>query len=133
MDSRTNALPWLAVTMVGLIGAAVVVGPANAEGAAQLTYRVNHSVFGDIGTYTNTVEPTSDGATVKTKAHFEVKMLGVRMYREEADRTERWQGNRLVSFRGVTNKADGREAVQGDAHGNTFGIGWRKATIPAPG
>jgi len=35
MDSRTNALPWLAVTMVGLIGAAVVVGPANAEGAAQ--------------------------------------------------------------------------------------------------
>jgi Family of unknown function (DUF6134) len=132
MDSRTNPLRWLAVTMVGLIGAVVVVAPATAQGAAQFTYRVNHSVFGDIGTYTNTVEPTSDGATVKTKAHFEVKMLGVRMYREEADRTERWRGNRLVSFRSVTDKGDGPQEVKGEARGNSFVISSPQGTITAP-
>jgi hypothetical protein len=132
MDSRTNPLRWLAVMMVGLIGAVVVVAPATAQGAAQFTYRVNHSVFGDIGTYTNTVEPTSDGATVKTKAHFEVKMLGVRMYREEADRTERWQGNRLVSFRSITDKGDGPQEVKGEARGDSFVISSPQGTITAP-
>ena len=97
MDSRTSPLTWLAMA-IGLIGGLVLAGPATAQGSAQFVYQVNHSVFGDIGTYTNTVEPNRDGTTVKTRAHFEVKMLGVRMYHEDADRTERWQGNRLVSF-----------------------------------
>src|SRR5690242_3268479 len=132
MDSRTNPLRWLAVTMVGLIGVVGGGGPAAAQGAAQFTYRVNHSVFGDIGTYTNTVEPTSDGAVVKTKAHFEVKMLGVRMYREEADRTERWQGNRLVSFRSITDKGDGPQEVKGEARGDSFVISSPQGTITAP-
>ena len=90
MDLRTNLLAWLVTATVGIIGAGLSCGPASAQGTAQFEYRVNHSVFGDIGTYTNTVEPTKDGTTVKTRAHFEVKMLGVKMYREDADRTERW-------------------------------------------
>ena len=132
MDSCTNPLARLAVAIIGLIGAAVVGEPALAQGSAQFTYRVNHSTFGDIGTYTNTVEPTRDGATVKTQAHFEVKMLGVRMYREEADRTERWQGNRLVSFHGVTDKGDGPKEVKGEARGNSFVISSPQGTITAP-
>ena len=107
-------------------------GPAAAETPAQFTYRVSHSAFGDIGTYTNTVEPTRDGITVQTRAHFEVKMLGVRMYREDADRTERWQGNRLVSFRGVTDKGDGPAEVKGEARGNNFVITSPQGTITAP-
>src|SRR6516164_2420988 len=132
MDSCTNPLARLAVAIIGLIGVVVVVEPALAQGSAQFTYRVNHSTFGDIGTYTNTVEPTRDGATVKTQAHFEVKMLGVRMYREEADRTERWQGNRLVSFHGVTDKGDGPKEVKGEARGNSFVISSPQGTITAP-
>ncbi len=131
MDSRTSPLTWLAMA-IGLIGGLVLAGPATAQGSAQFVYQVNHSVFGDIGTYTNTVEPNRDGTTVKTRAHFEVKMLGVRMYHEDADRTERWQGNRLVSFRSVTDKGDGPQEVKGEARGNSFVISSPQGTITAP-
>jgi hypothetical protein len=107
-------------------------GRAAAESSAQFTYRVNHSVFGDIGTYTNTIEPGRGGTTVQTTAHFEVKMLGVKMYREDAERTERWQGNRLVSFHGVTDKGKGPAEVKGEARGNSFVITSPLGTTTAP-
>ena len=132
MDSRTNPLASLAITIVGVLAGLVAAGAAIAESPAQFTYRVNHSVFGDIGTYTNTVEPGRDGITVKTRVHFEVKMLGVRMYREDADRTERWQGNRLVSFQGVTDKGEGPKEVKGEARGNNFVITSSQGTVNAP-
>ena len=89
----------------------------------QLTYRVTHSTFGNIGTYINTIEPSASGTTtVQTRAHFEVKMLGVTLHREDAQRTERWQGNRLVSFNGVTNKGSGATVLKGEARGNSFVI-----------
>jgi Family of unknown function (DUF6134) len=131
MVSLTNPLARLAIT-VGILAGLLTAGPAVAENSAQFTYRVNHSVFGDIGTYTNTVEPGRDGITVQTRAHFEVKMLGVRMYREDADRTERWQGNRLVSFRGVTDKGEGPAEVKGEARGNNFVITSPQGTVNAP-
>jgi hypothetical protein len=132
MNLRTNCLAWLAIAIVGVLGTLVAAGPAAAEAPAQFTYRVTHSRFGEIGTYTNTVEPSRDGVTVQTRAHFEVKMLGVRMYREDADRTERWQGNRLVSFRGVTDKGDGPAEVKGEARGNSFVIISPQGTTTAP-
>ena len=127
---------WPVATIAaGLLGAAVLItgaGPAVAEVPGQFTYRVNHSVFGDIGTYTNTVEPSRDGTTVQTQAHFEVKMFGVRMYRQDAECTERWQGNRLVFFRGVTDKGHGPTEVKGEARGNSFVITSPEGTITAP-
>jgi hypothetical protein len=131
MKSRANHMAWLAVT-IGILALITGAGPAVAEVPAQFTYRVSHSVFGDIGTYTNTVEPSRDGTTVQTQAHFEVKMLGVRMYREDAERTERWQGNRLVSFRGITDKGHGPTEVKGEARGNSFVITSPEGTITAP-
>src|SRR5262252_3227088 len=107
-------------------------GTAAAETPAQFIYRVSHSVFGEIGSYSNTVEPSRDGITVETRVHFEVSMLGVRMYREEAERTERWQGNRLVSFHGVTDKGKGPAEVKGEARGNSFVISSPQGTITAP-
>jgi hypothetical protein len=132
MASRTNPSTWLAMTIVGLVGGLVLAGPATAQSSAQFIYQVNHSVFGEIGTYTNTVEPTRDGTTVKTRVHFEVKMLGVRVHREDAERTERWQGNRLVAFRGVTDKGDGPVEVKGEALGNNFIISSPQGTVTAP-
>ena len=133
MDSRTNPLARRTMSIVGLLAGLVAGGRVMAQDSAQFIYHVNHSVFGDIGTYTNTVEPTRDGAMVKTQAHFEVKMLGVRMHREDAERTERWQGNRLVAFRGVTDKGDGPVEVKGEARGNNFIISSPQGTITAPG
>jgi hypothetical protein len=126
---RTNLMAWLAALFIGVVAGG---GPAAAQSSAQLVYRVHHSVFGDIGTYTNTVEPSRDGTTVKTHAHFEVKMLGVRLHHEDAERTERWQGSRLVSFQSVTDKGDGPKEVKGEARGNSFVVSSPQGTFTAP-
>src|SRR5215469_18963577 len=74
----------------------------------------------------------SDGTTVQTQAHFDVKMLGVRVFHEEANRTERWQGNRLIAYHSVTDKGDGPYEIKGEARGNAFVIASTKGTITAP-
>jgi Family of unknown function (DUF6134) len=126
-----KALPLL--TMLALLAGTSVAVSASTDTPAEFVYRVSHSVFGDIGTYTNTIEPGRDGTTVQTRVHFEVSMLGVRLHREDAERTERWQGNRLVSFHGITDKGDGPTEVKGEARGNSFVITSSKnGTIVAP-
>ena len=129
---------WMAAAgrVVGALACAVFAaglgGAASAETPLELTYRVSHSVFGDIGTYTNTIEPTADGTKVQTRAHFAVKMLGVGLYREDAQRTERWRGNRLVGYHSVTSKGDTRTEVTGEARGNSFVITSADGTVAAP-
>jgi len=119
--------------VVAIAGAtALPLGAAEAAAPMQLTYRVTHSTFGDIGTYTNTIEPVAGGITVQTRAHFQVKMLGVQLYNEDAQRTERWQGNRLVSFDGVTSKGSESMTVRGEARGNRFVINTPHGIETAP-
>lgn len=98
----------------------------------QLRYRVSHSVFGNIGTYINVVESAGDTTTVRTTAHFAVKVLGVGLHREDAERAERWKKGRLVSFRGVTRKNDDTIDVKGEASGNDFVITSPTGTFTAP-
>lgn len=107
--------------------------PARAEAPLQLTYDVSHSMFGHIGTYINTILPTSSGTTVETRTDFLVKMLGLRVYSEQARRTEEWRGNRLVAFASVTDK-NGRQplVVRGVARGNAFVITSPQGTVDAP-
>jgi hypothetical protein len=123
-----------AIWCVAVGGLFAGLAPASQAAAPmQLTYRVTHSTFGNIGTYINTIEPSASGTTtVQTRAHFEVKMLGVTLHREDAQRTERWQGNRLVSFNGVTNKGSGATVLKGEARGNSFVINSPTGTITAP-
>lgn len=116
---------------------AVMVGGLSSVCAAaapiQLTYRVTHSVYGNIGTYINTIEPSAGGTTtVRTRAHFEVKMIGIKMYSEDAQRIERWQGNRLIWFSGVTDKRGTPMVIKGEARGNNFIISSPEGTITAP-
>src|SRR5215469_4108209 len=61
---RWPPLLWGAIfTVLGGMAA----GPSIAAGPpSQLIYRVAHSVFGDIGTYINTIEPVGTGTLVLT-------------------------------------------------------------------
>lgn len=104
-----------------------------ADGTRQRVYQVQHSVFGDIGTYTNQIETAGPAMTVKTTAHFKVSALGISMHNEDAQRTEKWQGDRLVSFEGVTKKNGDVTEVKGQATGNNFVISSPLGTITAPG
>jgi hypothetical protein len=126
-------LPWLRLAVIAAVGSLSAAAPAAASGLPrQFVYDVTHSVFGNIGTYINTIEPDGTGTLVLTQAHFDVRMLGIPMYHEVAQRTELWQGNRLVSFDGTTNTGHGPVVVKGVARGNEFVITSPLGTFDAP-
>src|SRR5437016_2475156 len=132
-DARTrhwNTMVFAAV--VGVLAFVAAVGAGAAETPAEFVYRVSHSMFGEIGSYANTIHTTRDGVTVRTRVEFEVSMLGIRMYRENAERTEQWQGDRLVSFHGVTDKGKGPVEVKGEARGDSFLISSSQGIVTAP-
>jgi len=118
--------------VLGVVAYVMAAGTAAAETPAQFIYRVSHATFGEIGSYANTIQPTRDGVTVLTRVNFEVSMLGVRMYREDAERTEQWQGDRLVSFHGITDKGKGPVEVKGEARGDSFVISSSQGIVTAP-
>jgi len=106
---------------------------AAADGVRQLVYNVKHSVFGEIGNYTNVIEVSGATVTIKTTAHFVVTAMGVGLHREDAQRTEKWQGDRLVYFHGVTKKNGDTTEIDGEAEGNNFVITSPTGKITAPG
>ena len=118
------------VLLVGVSGGAA---QAVAEAPHALVYDVKHSVFGDIGTYSNLIESSGGIITIKTAAHFLVKALGVGLHREDAQRVEQWQGDRLIFFHGVTVKNGETTEVKGEAKGGNFVITSPLGTITAPG
>jgi hypothetical protein len=121
----------ICVAAVFAAGAADAQTPSPAA-PMQLDYRVTHSAFGDIGTYSNTIEPTADGAKVQTQAHLKVTKFGLNLYREDAQRTERWRGDRLITFHSVTSNGSANTEVKGEARGDSFVISSPQGTITAP-
>jgi hypothetical protein len=121
-----------ALAAVLLVGGLAEAAQAMAESPRELTYSVKHSVFGDIGTYSNLIESLGAVITIKTTAHFLVKAMGVGLHREDAQRVEQWQGDRLVFFHGVTVKNGETTEVSGKAAGNSFVINSPAGTVNAP-
>jgi hypothetical protein len=123
------------LAIVSVIAAAAVFNACHADtrAARQLHYRAHHSVFGDIGTYSNTIEPGNDATTVRTSVHLNVTALGVVLHREDAERTERWKGDRLVYFHGITKTNGEAVEVKGEARGDSFMVTSPLGTITAPG
>ena len=107
--------------ILSLIAATIMAAVSPAQAAPQrLVYTVQHSRYGNIGTYSNAVEKTGDMTTVVTDAHIQVSILGVVFYRQDASRQERWAGNRLVSFHGVTTVNGKPFEMTGAAQGDSF-------------
>ncbi len=98
----------------------------------QLRYTVQHSLFGDIGNYTNDVKRIGGTTIVRTTAHFVVKMLGVILRREDDQRVEHWLDGRLMSFVGITRKNAETIELRGQAEGNNFLITSPLGTVIAP-
>lgn len=118
------------VWLIVLLGAIGITGPARAAAPFELDYRVSHSVVGDLGSYSCIVEPLGDAAVqIQSREHLDVRMLGVPLYHLDATNTERWLGNRLISFDAVTDKSNGRVEVRGEASGDHFVITSPQATL----
>jgi hypothetical protein len=113
-----------------LIGTCAGVSPAHAGDVYE--YRVEHPVYGDIGTYTNIVDKSGAEADVETRLNIVVKLLGVVVHREEAERHEQWQNDRLTLFRSLTTVNGKPLEVAGEARGDTFVITSPAGTVDAP-
>ena len=116
-----------------IAGPFIAMPPAHAAPAQQkMVYSVHHSRYGNIGTYTNSVEKSGDMTTVTTDAHIQVSILGIVLYRQDAQRQERWNGNRLVSFHGVTTVNGKPMEMTGAAQGDQFVMMGPEGDVIAP-
>jgi hypothetical protein len=105
----------LLVTLASLAAAL----PVSAQ-AQTYSYSVVHSVYGDIGTFTESIERSGGTTRIKTRVRIAVKILGVVAHRKESDRTEIFRGDRLVSLQSATITNGARFEVRGEAQGDRF-------------
>ena len=109
---------------------AALAAPASAQQV--LEYTVKHPVFGDIGSYTNVIETTSDGIVVTSRLEVTVKLIGLVAHRELSLRREQWRAGRLVAFRSTTEKNGERTELRGEARDGGFVMQTLHGTYVAP-
>ena len=86
-----------------------------------LEYTIRHPVYGEIGTYSNLIEPAANGSlTVTSRLDVTVKLIGITAHREHSLRCERWQDGRLVAFSSTTERNGERFELRGEARGDSF-------------
>lgn len=122
-----RGLVWLLMSAP----AALPFRPAHAADTVY-EYHIEHPRYGDIGTYRNTIRETGADAQVDTDMHVAVKVLGIVVFREDAKRTENWQGDRLMRFASVTDTNGTKIEVHGEAHDDSFIVTTPTGTITAP-
>ena len=98
----------------------------------KFVYQIRHSTYGSIGTYTNSIETAGDNTTVTTAGRIRVSILGIVLYRQDFDRVERWTGERLISFQGLTTTNGRSTEVKGEAEGNRFAVNSPNGSFLAP-
>jgi len=128
-------LPWvLVLALSGIAAAAMADVPASPDSGAvtKLVYRVQHSIYGTVGTYTNTIEKSGDTTNVTTEAQIRVSILGIVLYRQNISRTERWVADRLVFFHGVTTTNGETLELNGSADADRFLMMTPDGEVAAP-
>ena len=106
--------------------------PAGAQ-ERTYSYSVVHSIYGDIGTFTESIERSGGTTRIETHVSVAVKILGIVAHRKESDRTEIFQGDRLVSVQSATVTNGTRRDVRGEAEGDHFVVTSPAGVVEAPG
>ncbi len=95
-------------------------------------YEIESRTYGNIGTYTNIVTHIGDKVDVRTKMHVTIRFLGFPVYRQDANRLERWRDGRMIAFRSDTDDDGAKIDVTGKAKGDRFVVKTPTGTIIAP-
>ena len=124
---------WLRVFVYAVTAALFIAPYASWAASYRLDYTVSHSSYGNIGTYSNTIESDGPNTTVTTQSNIAVHVLGIIAHRQSSQRVEKWNGDRLVYFH-ATNNINGKiSEVNGVAQGNQFAVSTPSGTITTPG
>src|SRR5438270_5087219 len=95
-----NEAAFVSMKGVGLsfaIAAGRMIGAASAQAEGyKLDYKVSHSKYGNIGSFSNTVDTEGKDTTITTRENIAVKVIGITAFKQEAQRVEKWNGDRLV-------------------------------------
>jgi hypothetical protein len=132
--SGKNAGNHFSLGVLGACFSAVLFAAPESAAAAQyrLDYKASHSIYGDIGTYTNIIETDGNTTIVTTALDIKVSILGVVAYRRTARRVETWMDDRLVEFHG-TSRLNGKPVVlSGAAQGDKFVLTLPTGKVNAP-
>ncbi len=133
--NKSCAISVLSLAIFGL-PAASSASPNSGASSPQphtYTYSVEHALYGHIGTFSDTVAQNGDVKRIDSKLRVAVRILGIVVHREEADRVEVWRGDRLVSFHSVTTVNGHPIEVTGEARPDGFAITSPSGTTVAPG
>ena len=123
--------PWLLSLLVTLASLAAAL-PVSAQ-AQTYSYSVVHSVYGDIGTFTESIERSGGTTRIETRVRIAVKILGIVAHRKESNRTEIFRGDRLVSLQSATTTNGTRLDVRGEAQGDRFVVTSPEGVVEASG
>jgi hypothetical protein len=108
-------------TTVAAMGLSVIAGITPALAGPQVyIYSVMHPIYGEIGTFTDTIDRSPEATRIDSRLRIAVKFLGIVVYRQEANTTEIIRGNRLVSLQSATEKDGQHLEVHGEARGDQF-------------
>jgi len=103
------------------MGLSVIAGITPALAGPQVyIYSVVHPIYGEIGTFTDTIDRSPEATRIDSRLRIAVKFLGIVVYRQEANTTEIMRGNRLVSLQSATEKDGQHLEVHGEARGDQF-------------
>ena len=115
-----------------LLAAGVSTASANASAPQTYNYTIEHALFGKIGTFSDTVEQDGETKRIDSRLRIAVRILGIVVHREEADRTELWRHGRLAAFHSITTVNGTPIEVNGEARPDGFVITSPAGTTVAP-
>ena len=121
-----------ALFAVSVLGIGVLAAMPAAAAAATYEYRIDHPTYGEIGRYVNIVRQDRGETEVQSELRIAVKVLGIVVYREDAQRVEHWRGEMLVSFDGTTLTNGTKIELHGEARSGGFVIATPSGAVIAP-
>ena len=110
---------------------AEVATPAPA-GQLVYTYAVLHPHYGEIGTFTDTIDRRPGTMRIEGRLRIAMKFFGIILYRKETDVTAIMRDERLISLQSVTKKGGEYLQVRGEVLGDQFVVNTTSGTFAGP-
>ncbi|KAB7739160.1 hypothetical protein F2P47_13130 [Parvibaculum sedimenti] len=111
--------------------ASTLIGNASAATRTD-TYKVEHPLYGDIGTYVYNFDDANGVTRITSQLHVAITLIGIVIYRQDSDQQEVLQNGHLISLKSVTRMNGRQSTVHGEARDGRFFITAASGTTSAP-